>query len=97
MDMRFHDRTVLLLCQELRLPVATEKTVWGSTMIVFLGILLDRRRMILCVPLEKQEKALKLLNDLSGKKKIKIKNLQVLTGYLNFLTKVIVPGRTFTR
>ena len=26
-----------------------------------------------------------------------IKELQVLTGYLNFLTKAIFPGRTFTR
>ena len=40
---------------------------------------------------------MKLLNDLTGKKKVTVKQLQVLTGYLNFLTKAIVPGRTFTR
>ena len=44
-----------------------------------------------------EQKALKLLNDLTGKKKATVKQLQVLTGYLNFLTKVITPGRTFTR
>ena len=38
-----------------------------------------------------------LLNDLTGKKKVTVKYLQVLTGYLNFLTKAIFAGRTFTR
>ena len=85
------------LCEELRLPVAHEKTEYASTLVVFLGILLDGKRLLLSIPLEKQEKALKLLNDLTGKKKITVKQLQVLTGYLNFLTKAIVPGRTFTR
>ena len=85
------------LCEELNLPIATEKTEWGSTMIIFLGILLDGRNLCLCLPVEKQEKALKLLNDLTGKKKITVKQLQVLTGYLNFLTKAVVLGRVFTR
>ena len=84
------------LCQTLNIPVADEKTVWGTTAIIFLGILLDGHHLVLCIPLEKQEKALWLLNDISGKRKIKIKQLQVLTGYLNFLTKAIHPGRTFT-
>ena len=66
-------------------------------MVVFLGILLNGEMLNLSIPLEKQERALKLLNDLSGKKKATIKQLQVLMGYLNFLTKAIFAGRTFTR
>ena len=46
--------------------------------------------------LEKQEKALRLLNNLAEKKRIQIKEIQTLTGYLNFLTKVIFTGCTFT-
>ena len=33
----------LELCRELHLPVALEKTEWSSTMVVFLGILMDGR------------------------------------------------------
>ena len=87
----------LILCEELAVPVAVEKTEWASTMIVFLGIFLNGEQLLLCIPLEKKQKALKLLNDLTGKKKATVKQLQVLTGYLNFLTKLITPGRTFTR
>ena len=90
-------KEILLLCQESNLPVAEDKTEWACTLIVLLGILLDGKRLVLCIPLEKQVKALRLLNDLTWKKKMTVKQLQVLTGYLNFLTKAIVPGRTFTR
>ena len=85
------------LCSEINLPVAIEKTEWATTLIVFLGILLNGRTLTLSVPIEKQQKALKLLKDLTGKKRATIKQMQVLTGYLNFLKKAIVPGRTFTR
>ena len=87
----------LLLCQELRLPMAEDKTEWASELVVFLGILLDGRRLVLSLPIKKQQKALRLLNEITGKKKLTVKQLQVLTGYLNFLTKAIFPGRTFTR
>ena len=87
----------LNICKQLNLPVALEKTEWSSTLIVFLGILLDGRNLILALPLEKQRKALNLLNDIRDRKKSTVKHLQVLTGYLNFLTKAIFTGRTFTR
>ena len=87
----------LSLCSTINLPVALEKMEWATTLIVFLDILLDEKRLLLSIPLEKQEKALKLLNDITGKKKMTVKQLQVLTGYLNFLTKAIHSGRTFTR
>ena len=85
------------LCGELQIPVAHNKTEWASTLVVFLGNLLDSERFILSIPLEKQAKALKLLEDLENKKKATIHPLQVLTGYLNFLLKAIHPGCTFTR
>ena len=83
------------LCHEINLLVAVEKTEWAATLVVFLGILMDGRHQT-SIPLEKQQRALKMLNDLTGKKKLKIKQLQALTGYLNFIMKVIFPGRMFT-
>ena len=86
----------LLLCQELNVPVAVEKTEWADSVMVFLGILLDGRHLTLLIPLDKQAQALKLLNDLSHKRRITVKQMQTLTGYLNFLTKAIFAGMTFT-
>ena len=85
------------LCTELNLPVAAEKTDWVSTLTVFLGILLNGRNLCLAIPIEKQVKALNLLNEITAKKKMTVKQLQVLTGYLNFLTKAIFAGCMFTR
>ena len=82
----------LQLCQELWLPVTLEKTEWGNTLVVFLGILIDGKNLRLFIPLEKRDKALALLNIIFDKKKIMVKHLQVLMGYLNFLTKAIFPG-----
>ena len=90
-------REFMSLCNSLNIPIAEEKTEWGTTIIIFLGILFNGSRLLLSIPIEKQEKALRLLNDVTGKKKITVKQLQVLTWYLNFLTKAIHPGRTFTR
>ena len=86
----------LALCEELHVPVAMEKTEWGGYIIIFLGILLNGKCRTLSLPLEKRDKALRLLNDITGKKRATVKELQSLTGYLNFLTKAIFAGRMFT-
>ena len=85
------------LCDYLGVPVAIEKTEWVNTIVVFLGILLKGETLILSIPLDKQMKALNMLNLLLSKRKTTVKQLQVLTSYLNFLTKAVVPGRMFTR
>ena len=90
-------RIFLVICQTINLPVSHEKTEWAAQQIIFLGVLLDGARLTLSVPMEKGEKALKLLRNFGDKKKATVKELQVLTGYLNFLAKAIFPGRAFTR
>ena len=64
---------------------------------VFLGILLDGVSMSPALPIDKRDKALNMLNYFIDKRKVTVKHLQTLTGYLNFLTKVIHLGRVFTR
>ena len=85
------------LCGELNIKIAIEKIVWADTIIVFLGILLDGSNLMLSIPIEKRDKALRLLCEIEDKKKATIKQLQVLTGYLNFLIKAIFASRTFIR
>ena len=90
-------RHFLHLCERLKCPVAHDKTEWASLHVVFLGILLDGSRHVLAVPQDKREKTLMLIKQIQHQKKVTIKDIQKLTGLLNFLQKVIVPGRTFTR
>ena len=90
-------RTFLNTCQTLGVPIADEKTEWGQNCIVFLGLLLDGLRMLICIPEEKRQKAIFILRRFTDKKKATVKELQTLCGYLNFLNRVIYPGRVFMR
>ena len=48
------------------------------------------------IPLEKRDRVIEMLSEIINKK-VTVKQLQQLCGYLNFLSKAIVPGQTFTR
>ena len=90
-------RQFLVICGNINCPMSDEKTEWASPLMVFLGVLLDGMHHTLAVPVEKQIKALNLLNYAIENKKVKVKFIQKLTGTLNFLHRVIVPGHAFTR
>ena len=45
----------LKLCQEIGVPIASEKTEWAIDLAIFLGMLLDGRNMLISVPVEKGE------------------------------------------
>ena len=53
------------------------------------------KNYILAVPLEKRDKAISLLQNMIDKKKSMVKDLQILCGYLNFISKAIFLGRPF--
>ena len=87
----------LNLCEELNIPISEEKTEWGATIVTFLGVLLDGKNFCLGLPLEKQERAVYMLEQIKDKRKATVKDLQVLCGFLNFIDQVVFPGRMFTR
>ena len=89
-------RRFLDLCKDVSIPVSYEKTEWATDMLTFLGIFLDGQNLCLSIPLDKRNKAINLLNKVKDSKKVTVKQLQELTGYLNFLGKAIFPGRSFT-
>ena len=74
-----------------------EKTFWGSTRMTFLGLLLDTVKQLMCIPIEKVERALDLIAFFlnPNNKKCTVLQLQRLCGFLNFLCKCIIPGRAF--
>ena len=87
------------ICDAINFPWSTEKTVQASTRITFLGLLIDTLAQKIFIPIEKVKKALATINKLLGRKnkKATIGEIQHITGLLNFFSKCIVPGRTFTR
>ena len=89
--------TFLSICQYIGCPISQEKTEFTTDIIVFLGVLLNGRTLTLSLPKDKVERALYLLQTYMRNKKATIHFIQRLTGTLNFLNKVITPGRTFTR
>ena len=90
-------RKFIQLCEELNVPISGEKTEWADTLMTFLGVLLDGKRRILSLLQQKIDKAKFLLEKLIGMRKTMVRDLQSLTGLLNFLNRAIVPGRAFTR
>ena len=90
-------QSFLNLCEDIGVPVALDKTEWATQTLVFLGVLLDSKSFTLAIPQDKKNKALKLLNWVIQQRSVTIKIIQRLTGTLNFLSKVIMPGWTFTR
>ena len=89
----------LEICGKICFPVSLEKTYWGSQLLTFLGLLIDTINQKICIPLDKLSKAFELLEYVLNKrnKKITLHNLQKLTGFLNFLCRCVMPGRTFIR
>ena len=90
-------KAVLLLLEQLGLPVAPEKVEGPSTRLIFLGIQIDTVAM--CVSLDSARLA--EIHDSLGiwerKQRASKVEIQSLVGVLQFAAKVIRPGRMFTR
>ncbi len=88
--------TFLSLCRLLGIPVVVEKTE-SRTCLLFLGITLDTIKMEARLPQDKLQKSLCLVRLYRQLQKISIKQLESLTGLLNFAYKVIRTRKPFLR
>ena len=89
----------LQVCKEVNFLVALEKTYWGCTILTFLGMLLDTKKQLICIPMDKLVKAANWVQYFLAKKskKATVLEFQKLCGTLNFRCRCIVPGRAFLR
>ena len=87
----------LSLCDYLGVPIAHEKTEGPGTTLQFEGITLDTINMEARLPEVKLQKCRKLLTDFHKRRKVTLRELQSLTGLLNFTCSVVLPGRAFLR
>ena len=92
-------RRFLDICLEVGMPISPEKTFWGTTKLIFLGLLIDTCRRMVFIPTEKVQKAIFMVTDMLQRpsKKTTLRELQSLCGTLNFFGRCIIPARTFTR
>ena len=89
----------LEVCALVSFPVSLEKTFWASMSMSFLGLLIDTVNQCVCIPLDKLDKAVNLIDSILSKKsgKVTLNQLQKVCGFLNFLGRCVIPGRAFTR
>ena len=94
----------LAVCKDIGLPVAEDKTFWACELMTFLGFLLDTINQVIGIPRDKISKGLNMINSIlqlqsksRKKRKATVLQLQQLTGFLNFLSRAIIPGRAFNR
>ena len=90
---------VLLLCAELGVPMAAEKTEGPTTCLTFLGLELDTVALTAKLPRKKLDELLRLTREWVAEvdKKRTLHDLQSLRGKLNFACQVVPPGRFFMR
>ena len=84
------------LCHDMKIPINEEKSEGPVTTLIYLGLEIDSVLMEIRVPEEKIKKAKAQIIEAISKKKIKLKHLQAILGSLNFFTKAIPTGRTFS-
>ena len=89
--------TMLAICQKLGFSVQPSKVVKPTTCIEFLGIIIDSSKMELRISQERMAAVLKELKMFKRKHTCHKRELLSLIGKLTFVSKVVRPGRIFTR
>ena len=87
----------LEICKNVGVPIADEKTQGPCTTLTFLGIELDSLDMESRLPIDKLEKCQSSIRDAIGRRSATLRELQSITGLLNFACSVVQPGRAFLR
>ena len=79
----------------LNVPITPNKTYAASTILEFLGVLLDCEKTIDCLPPDKLARTRLELRSWQSKKSCTLREQQLLIGTLQFACRVLVPGRAF--
>ena len=90
-------KNFIFCCDQMGFPIASEKTVWPTTRIIYLGLEIDSDDMVVRMPKQKIDELISKICLVKDKKSVKLRHIQQLIGSLNFATRVIVPGRPFLR
>ena len=87
----------LLICKDIGVPIAPEKTMGPIQILPFLGIDLNTLDMTANLPQDKVTKFINIIEESLSSNSITVKKLQSLSGMLNFACGIIPQARAFTR
>ena len=88
-------QSMLPTLKNLGIPISKHKTYGPSTILQFLGILLDSICMEARLPEDKVQCLRSELSNWSTRKSAILQEIQSLIGILNFACKIVRPGRPF--
>ena len=89
--------TIIKAFQDLAIPLATEKIEGPALIITFLGISINSLHMTIEITDDRYTDSLSLLTSWKLKRTCTKRQLKSLIGKLGFISKVVRPGRLFSR
>ena len=92
-----HIGIVKEVCEEAGMPTEPEKEEGPTTELVFLGMELDSRQLVIRLPEEKLQRMRSTLERWRGMKSCKKRDLLSIIGVLSHASKAIRAGRSFLR
>ena len=85
------------LCEQMGVPLAPEKTRGPTTVLPFLGIILDTVNLEARLRGDKLAKCKSMVADFLARQKVSLQELHSLLGLLGHAACVVVSGRCFSR
>ena len=85
------------LCELLGMPLAVDKCEGPTTLLGFLGFLLDTNNMTVSLPQEKLDRIASLIHKWLDRRSCTKSELESLIGQLQHASTVVKPGRSFLR
>ena len=102
---RWYMNVMQAMCHYIGAPLSEAKTEGPLQIIKFLGLIINFLKQTITIPKDKVDNAIKLIQEIisslakegNAKGKVTVRDIQKLTGTLNFFCKAIPCGRPFLR
>ena len=94
---QFQLATIISAFRELAIPLAEDKIEGPLTRITYLGIMIDSVNMSIEITAERYHDTVHILHSWNSKRTCTQRQLKSLIGKLGFISKVVRPGRMFSR
>ena len=96
-DCLFLMNTFMGISEELGIPIADDKTVGPTTVLPYLGFIIDTELMMVLIPPDKISKLHDLLVPMLNKRKMLVRDLESVTGLMSYCSRAIPSSRAFIR
>lgn len=84
-----------LIFGRLQVPLSKPKTVGPTTVLEYLGVILDSEKMEARLPRDKIDRIIYFIRSLLNRTSCTKREMLQLLGHFNFASRVVVPGRSF--